>query len=205
MAALSVSRLMRSTRAMCSASTPRAHDRVTDCCTGPHRCRPAGADDAARRGAGRAGRHRSHPTDRRPRATPVPPCRDPLRARRSIPAPTAGPSRRRRQMLTGDLMEAIRQLCGRPTSRRLRQRRAAADPRRQRDRCTRSTGGRRGVDLAPGGASSRSPRCAAATTTPGSARSAGCSATSSTTAPCASTAEFGVSVKLPNPGEGATA
>jgi flavin-binding protein dodecin len=32
------------------------------------------------------------------------------------PASYGGPSRRRRQLLTGDLMEAIRQLCDRPTS-----------------------------------------------------------------------------------------
>lgn len=32
------------------------------------------------------------------------------------PAAYGGPARRRRQMLTGDLMEAVRQLCGRPTS-----------------------------------------------------------------------------------------
>lgn len=32
------------------------------------------------------------------------------------PGSYGGPSRRRRQMLTGDLMDSIRQLCGRPTS-----------------------------------------------------------------------------------------
>ena len=92
------------------------------------------------------------------------------------PASYGGSPRRRRQLLTDDLMEAIRRLSGQDDERRLRRADAAAGARRQRERLPGAHRRRGRRHVGPGRPLRRRRACAATSPTAGSAtvRRLGC-------------------------------